>query len=121
MCPHLTPVILRAFSARADNLTGSDDENEHVADIQAFELEAVTAAENFEQPAKWFIPMRLRQKKYGGSNRKFLERLGIGYDHLVGQIEAAGFARIGNSGAPIRQMYEQLGFERQGSELHQAA
>jgi hypothetical protein len=62
MCPHLTPVILRAFSARADNPTGSDDENEHVADIQAFKLEAAIAAENFEQPAKWFIPMRLRQK-----------------------------------------------------------
>ena len=62
MCPHLAPVILRAFSARADNPTGSDDENEHVADIQAFKLEAAIAAENFEQPAKWFIPMRLRQK-----------------------------------------------------------
>jgi hypothetical protein len=121
MCPHLTPVILRSFSARADNPTGSDDENEHVADIQAFELEAVIAAENFEQQAKWFIPMRLRQKKYGGSNRTFLERLGIGYGDLADQLEAAGFARIGNSGAPIRQMYEQLGFELQGLELHPAA
>jgi hypothetical protein len=50
MCPHLTPVILRAFSARADNPTGSDDENEHVADIQAFKLEVVIAASQVVYP-----------------------------------------------------------------------
>ena len=71
MCPHLTPVILRAFSGRADNPTGSDDENEHVADIQAFKLEAAIAAENFEQPAKWFIPMRLRQKSMAAATGHF--------------------------------------------------
>jgi hypothetical protein len=108
---HLTPITLRAYSARADNPTNSKDEGDYIADVQAFELETVIASENFEQQPRYFIPRIFRQKKYQGCNL-FLQRLGIGSGDLAKQLEAAGYLRLGNEGgAPIRQLYSRFGFE----------